>query len=72
MREGPAIDEKVGQLRDMYEPFVNALGMHFMFAVPPILPDRAGVDNWQTSAWTKRTVGFGGLPITHDRNDHFV
>jgi hypothetical protein len=72
LREGPVFDEKIAQLREMYEPFVNALSKYFLLALPAIVPDKTGVDNWQTSAWTKRTVSFGGLPITHDKTDHFV
>jgi voltage-gated potassium channel Kch len=72
MREGPVFDEKIAQLREMYEPFVNALSKYFLLSLPAIVPDKTGVDNWQTSAWTKRTVSFGGLPITHDKTDHFV
>ena len=72
LREGPAFDEKIADLRQMYEPFVNGLAMYFVFALPPFVPQKAAVDNWQTSAWQKRTVSFGGLPVTHDRADHFV
>jgi Ion channel len=72
LREGAVFDEKIAQLREMYEPFVNALSKYFLLALPAIIPEKTGVDNWQTSAWTKRTVSFGGLPITHDKTDHFV
>jgi hypothetical protein len=72
LREGAVFDEKIAQLREMYEPFVHALADYFALALPAIVPEKTGVDNWQTSAWTKRTVSFGGLPITQDKNDHFV
>jgi hypothetical protein len=72
LRDGPAVDAKLAELRAMYEPFVNALAQHFLFALPPILPDKAVVDNWQTSAWTRRTPGIGSLPVVHEGDEHFA
>ena len=41
-------------LREMYQPFVNALA-HFLFlTLPPFVRERGVVDNWQTTAWTRR------------------
>jgi hypothetical protein len=71
LREGPAIDAKLAELRGMYEPFVNALAQHFLLALPPIVPDHATVDNWQTSAWMRRTPGFGTLPAPVSGDEHF-
>jgi hypothetical protein len=71
LREGPALGERLGALRGMYEPFVATLGRHFLFALPPILPDRDRADNWQTSAWTPRTPGISGLPMADEKGDHF-
>jgi hypothetical protein len=70
MSDGPAIEARLAALREMYEPFVNALGHFFLLAVPPILPEKATVDNWQTSAWTRRTPGIGKLP-TAEGDEHF-
>jgi hypothetical protein len=71
LRPGPATDAKLTELRGMYEPFVNALARHFLFTLPPVLHDKATVDNWQTSAWTRRTPGLRSLPVP-DGDDHFV
>ncbi len=65
------MDTKLAELRAMYEPFVNALALHFLFVLPPVLPEKATVDNWQTSAWTRRTPGIGGLPVREPGDDHF-
>jgi hypothetical protein len=70
LREGEAFDAKLAELRGLYEPFVNALAHYFLFALPPVLPEKATVDNWQTSAWTRRTAGIGKLPVL-DGDDHF-
>ena len=55
------MDQKLAELRGMYEPFVNALARHFLLALPPVLSDSTPVDNWQTSAWMRRTSGIGRL-----------
>ncbi len=68
LRDGPAVDAKLTELRGLYEPFVNALAEHLRFALPPVRPDKAPVDNWQTSAWMRRAAGFGELPAADD--DH--
>ena len=54
----------------MYEPFVNALSRHFLLALPPVLPDATPVDNWQTSAWMRRTGGLGSLVPSQPGDDH--
>ena len=70
MREGEGIVRKLAELQAMYEPFVIGLGRTFLLSLPAIVPDRVTVDNWQTSAWTRRTPGIGKLrPVEGD--DHF-
>jgi hypothetical protein len=70
LRDGPAADARLAELRGMYEPFVNALAQHLLFALPPILPDKPTVDNWQTSAWMRRAPGLHTLKLP-DGDDHF-
>lgn len=55
------------ELRDLYEPFLVALGRYFMFRLPRCVPEGEVVDNWQTSRWTEPTPGILELP----RSDHF-
>jgi hypothetical protein len=69
--DGAAVDARLAELRAMYEPFVNALARHFLFALPAIMPDKPAVDNWQTSAWTRRTPGIGSLPVLPAGDEHF-
>jgi hypothetical protein len=70
LRQGPAVEAKLVELRGMYEPFVNALADYFHFQVPPLFSEKVGVDNWQTSAWMRRAAGFRRLPIS-DGDEHF-
>lgn len=52
-RQGEPVDEKLGQLRRLYEPYVTALGGHFLFTVPDWSSAGGPIDNWRTSAWEK-------------------
>jgi hypothetical protein len=71
MPDGPAEEARLAELRAMYEPFVNALALHLLFPLPAFVPDKPAVDNWQTSAWTRRTPGIGNLPGRPDGDEHF-
>jgi hypothetical protein len=74
MRDGPAAAKALADLRALYEPFVNALATHFLFTLPPFRPEKPPVDNWQTSPWTPRSIGLGGLgalPPPAAADDHF-
>ena len=59
-------DLSVAQLR-----FLAALARYFLFALPPILPEKPPVDNWQTSAWTSRSPGIGRLAGVDADDEHF-
>jgi hypothetical protein len=71
LREGPTVDAKLAELRAMYEPFVNAVAKFFLFTVPPVLPEKVAVDNWQSSAWMRRVPGIGKLPPAIAEDGHF-
>jgi Ion channel len=70
MREGEAIEKRLCEMREMYEPFLNGLGQYFMFTLPPVLPEKAVVDNWQTTAWARRAPGIGKLPPPREGDEH--
>jgi hypothetical protein len=40
------------KLREMYEPYANALGVYFLMALPAWLPSDAAFENWQITAWS--------------------
>jgi Ion channel len=71
MDDGPAVAKALAELRGLYEPFVNALAAHFLFALPSFQPDKPPVDNWQTTAWTRRSPGLGALPSAASGDEHF-
>ncbi len=64
------VASKLAELRGMYEPFVVGLAAHFLITLPPVVADQPGVDNWQTSAWMRRTRGFHQLTAGHPADDH--
>jgi hypothetical protein len=70
LREGDDVDQRLIELRGMYEPFVNALSRQFLLALPPVFSESTPVDNWQTSAWMRRTRGIGRLSLAESRDDH--
>jgi hypothetical protein len=71
LREGPAADAKLVELRGAYEPFANGLAQFLLFTLPDVVPEKTVVDNWQTSAWMRRVPGIGRLPATEVRDEHF-
>ena len=46
-------EERLTELRRMYEPYVEALSGHLALPLPPWVRERDRPDNWQTSAWDK-------------------
>ena len=70
LRDGEEADAKLIKLRNMYEPYIYALGNYLSQPLPPWIPLKKGKDNWQTTAWAQVTgnVGKDGA-VTVD--DHF-
>jgi Ion channel len=44
-------EQRLADIRRMYEPFVNALADHLLVTLPPWIAAAKTVDDWQTSAW---------------------
>jgi Ion channel len=70
LREGPGLEAKLAQLREMYEPFVTTLADFLSLRLPPFVAEHTVVDNWQKAAWTKRAPGFDQLTSIAD--DHWA
>jgi hypothetical protein len=71
LAEGETASTHMAELRAMYEPFVNALAEYLLLALPPILPEKSTVDNWQTTAWARRAPGIGRLTLPSETDEHF-
>ena len=57
LREGEGVDQKLAELRWLYEPYVHALASYFRVSIPPWVAAERHVDNWQASIWERRTAG---------------
>jgi hypothetical protein len=67
----PESQEKLLELRGMYEPYVFALANHLNQPMPPWIPDHKSKDNWQTTAWAQKTGATDSEPISLVHDDHF-
>jgi hypothetical protein len=53
LQEGVAAEQKLRELRQMYEPYVQALSEFLLMSLPPWVRVTVMPDRWQTSAWEK-------------------
>ncbi|HLZ56886.1 MAG TPA: potassium channel family protein [Ktedonosporobacter sp.] len=51
MRDEEGAEQRLEDLRRMYEPFVASLADHLLLTLPPWVVESRTVDDWQTSAW---------------------
>jgi len=54
LRESRTSEQKLSELRATYEPFVSALAERIQVSLPPWIPPKETLDDWQTSAWDDR------------------
>jgi transposase InsO family protein len=70
LHDDAAADQRLVDLRRMYEPYIFALASYLNQSLPPWIPPKKGKDNWQTTAWGQTT----GLVEPHAAvtvDDHF-
>lgn len=67
----PEAAQRLTELREMYEPYVNALARHLNHTLPPWIPDKKGRDNWETTAWAKTSGVSNENPAHLLHDDHF-
>ena len=53
LRDRPDFEERLTELRRMYEPYVAALAHYLAVPLPPWVREVERSDNWQTSAWDR-------------------
>src|SRR6266536_1181132 len=51
LRDGAEAEQKLAQLRLMYEPYVCSLSEKLLMPLPPWILGSDVIDNWKTSAW---------------------
>ncbi|HJV35415.1 potassium channel family protein [Geomonas sp.] len=69
LKEAPT-EERLTELRRMYEPYVEALASYFHLKVPRWMPDEHKVDNWQASSWD-RPEPPGHMHPENETGSHF-
>jgi Ion channel len=67
LSETEEANQKLAELRALYEPYVYGLAERFKHSLPGWVPAKKSKDNWQTTAWT--TNGTAAAELVHD--DHF-
>jgi hypothetical protein len=72
LNEEKQAEEKLRELRRMYEPFVQALSMRLLLTLPPFVQQKQTPDNWQRSAWMRPAPGIGKLPSAGGDEGHFA
>ncbi|HYM55667.1 MAG TPA: hypothetical protein VES97_09905, partial [Solirubrobacteraceae bacterium] len=45
------VEERIGRMRALYEPYVNALAERLELGMPPWLAAESPTDNWRTTQW---------------------
>jgi hypothetical protein len=71
LRATPESEQKLFELRRMYEPYVFALAQHLNQTLPSWIPGSKSKDNWQTTAWAQSIGATDKEPISLVHDDHF-
>jgi hypothetical protein len=72
LRSGSDGDQTLADLRHMYEPHINALSTYLRISIPPWIFLNPHKDNWQNSAWDRRSAASRRLISKADQLDeHF-
>lgn len=72
LSDSAAAGDELSRLREMYEPYVNALAEYLFVTLPAWMPASEAFDNWQTSAWGRISKGNTASSLSESRNDeHF-
>ena len=69
LRVDAAADERLAELRAMYEPYVYSLARYLSLELPAWIPTGKGRDNWQTSAWGRSAGLVREKELVHDDHD---
>jgi hypothetical protein len=69
--DGIEADQKLTKLRNMYEPYLYALGKYLNQSMPAWIPAKKGKDNWQTTAWAQSAGLLEKEHATAHTDEHF-
>jgi hypothetical protein len=69
-KDAPASEKKLADLREMYEPYLQALAAHLYVELPPWILAKEIMDNWRTSAWGRISGLAATRPSDPSVDDH--
>jgi hypothetical protein len=64
-------EQRLGELRFMYEPYLYSLARYLCLTMPPWIPGSGYVDNWRGSVWGDSILTAGKVLRGRDRSRHF-
>jgi hypothetical protein len=71
LSSGAGGEQKLRDLRYMYEPYLYSLADYLCLAMPPWIPGSGHVDNWRMSAWGDITMPADRVRRGQHRSRHF-
>jgi hypothetical protein len=72
LTDGASADQRLSELRRMYEPFVSALADFLFIPLPSWVPAEEFFDNWQTSRWGRISgLAQSSCSPTREEQEHF-
>jgi hypothetical protein len=71
LREGPAVEEKLAQLRSLYEPYAAAIAVNLSITLPPWIHPERLKDNWQAGPWDRAIQARSLAGRVQSMDDHF-
>ncbi len=72
IRKGNETEQRLEDLRRMYEPYIYSLSAYLRISIPPWISPVSRRDNWQTSAWERKS-GTAGIAAAEEEemDEHF-
>ena len=71
LHDSAEADQKLLELRQLYEPYSHALASYLGHTLPPWIPVKKSKDNWQTSAWARTPSSARKEVVGAHLDDHF-
>ena len=71
LREGDAFEEKLRQLRSLYEPYAVAIALNLSITLPPWIHPDQQKDNWQAGPWDRAIQARSLAGRVQTMDDHF-
>ena len=71
VNDNPGAEEKLVQLREVYEPYLQGLSRRLHMTLPPWIHDGRKKDNWQGGPWDRAIQAQALEHPGHKAEDHF-